>query len=101
MNDQMKDDIKIEKHTEYINELNQAIKNEDHSLQWRLIENLRKMNSKPTRKIIALLENKTIHPVTKTAIFHWLQEKEMDEDVAVKKLKLASTVNPLHIQVLQ
>src|SRR5699024_6637931 len=101
MSEKMKDDIKIEKHSEYINELNQAIKNEDHSLQWRLIENLRKMNSKPTRKIIALLENKTIHPVTKTAIFHWLQEKEMDEDVAVKKLNLASTVNPLHIPGLQ
>src|SRR5699024_8387433 len=89
MSEQMKDDIKIEKHSEYINELNQAIKNEDHSLQWRLIENLRKMNSKHTRKIIALLENKTIHPVIKTANTHWMQEKEMDKDVDVRKLKLA------------
>lgn len=101
MSEQMKDDIKSERHTEYINELNQAIQDENHSLQWRLIENLRKMKVKPTQTIIALLEDETIHPVTKTAIFHWLQEKAVSQDILIHKLDLSLSVNPKHVTDLQ
>lgn len=100
MSRQMQLDIYKERHAEYINDLNQAIQEENHFTQWRVIENFRKMKAEPFAQVIRMMADETIHPVTKTAIFEWLQEKEFNEYVTIHKLNQSLTVKPKQVTLL-
>ncbi|MGY0693155.1 tetratricopeptide repeat protein [Virgibacillus sp. FSP13] len=101
MSQKMNDQLKDEKMLKYINEFVQAIENQDHMKQWRLVENMRNIKAQPKQKMIApLLTNDTIHPVTKTAIFQWLQELNVAQLFDIHKLGLQFTVNPVEITEL-
>ncbi|MBM7597784.1 tetratricopeptide (TPR) repeat protein [Virgibacillus halotolerans] len=93
----MKENVIDEKSTVYFDDLLRAVKNEEHTKQWRLVENLRNMKSNPTDEVIALLENELVHPVTKTAIINWLREKEISQTVEIHKLNAQVNVKPMEL----
>ena len=97
LSEKMNVDLIIEKSTACLDELFEA----DFHKQWRIVEHLRKMNAEPNEKVIALLTNDEVHPVTKTSIFQWLQGKGYSESVAVKKLNLQTAVIPNEIAEIQ
>lgn len=101
MSEQMHLDVKNEKQTEYIEGLHQAIQNGDHVRQWRQIENIRKLNIRPPKTMAALLADKTIHPVTKTALFEWFRQAGITEEVAVNKLNYAKVFFPARTAALE
>ncbi|HLR62627.1 MAG TPA: tetratricopeptide repeat protein [Lentibacillus sp.] len=86
MSRKMRHDIRIEKAPEYINELFKAVEEENHVYQYRLVEQIRKMDLTPTGKEKALLTDDRVHPVAKTGVFIWLQEKDFSERVWIHKL---------------
>ncbi|WP_106496993.1 tetratricopeptide repeat protein [Lentibacillus sp. Marseille-P4043] len=101
MSQKMNDQLKDEKMMKYINEFVQAIEDQDHMKQWRLVENMRNIKAQPKQKmIVPLLTDDTIHPVTKTAIFQWLQEMNIAQSFDIHKLGLQLTVNPVDIAEL-
>src|SRR5699024_8681309 len=86
MSRKMRHQIRVEKSPEYINELLKAVEEENHANQHRLVEHIRKMDVTPTDQLKALLTDDRVHPVVKTAIFIWLQEKEVSDKVPIHKL---------------
>ncbi|RDW19333.1 tetratricopeptide repeat-containing protein [Oceanobacillus arenosus] len=91
----MKVDIMIEKSVLLQDELTVAIEQEDHQEQWRIMENLRRMNARANDEIAALLVNKAIHPVIKTAIVYLLKDNHVAESVAVQKFDINTDVIPI------
>src|SRR5690625_165965 len=98
MSHQMKSDLVSEQTTEYIEELTDAIQNHNHVRQLQLIENLRKMKVEPIERIITYLEDESVHPVTKTAIFKWLQDNGVSDQIHISKLNLDLTVHPIEVK---
>lgn len=94
---QMNDDIIKKEANEYYIELTEAIKDSDHIRQWQLLENLRKMKTKPKYEIILYLENDQIHPVIKTVIFKWLQDHKISDKVKVCKFGVCKKLKPMDI----
>lgn len=101
MSKKMRNDIISEKSTVYLKKLTEAITEKDHAKQWQLIESLRRMKLEPTQEIIQLLVGETVHPVTKTAIFHWLQDNEIKQSVDIHKLQLQLNVRPTDIATIK
>src|SRR5699024_570038 len=48
-----------------------------------------------------LLTNEQIHPVTKTEVFHWLQDKQIHQQDSIHKLGSTLTVVPAEITALK
>ncbi|WP_430784959.1 tetratricopeptide repeat protein [Virgibacillus flavescens] len=95
MSEKMNVEIKDERSTKYINQLVEAIREKDHVKQWRTVENLRKINASPSLETTSkLLTESLIHPVTKTAIFMWLQDNQVEENVDIHKLDIQMSVIP-------
>lgn len=101
MSKQMKSDLMSERSVEYIDELNDAIQSQNHIRQWQLVENLRKMKMDPMERIVTYLENESIHPVVKTAIFKWMQDKEITEQLHISKLNLHVTIRPTDVKEIR
>lgn len=97
MSDQMKNDVTIEKTTAYLDELNQAIDDNNHVEQWRIIQKLRKEKAQSSSDIIKYLMNEKVHPVTKTAMFQWLQDQGITYEVDIHKLDSQIRVVPANI----
>lgn len=98
MGKQMQSDLMSERTVEYIEELTEVVQSQNHVRQWQLIEDLRKMKIEPIKRIITYLENETIHPVVKTAIFKWLQDKEVAQPIHIRKLNLRVTTHPTEVK---
>ena len=98
MGKQMKSDLMSERTVEYIEELTQVVESQNHVRQWQLIEDLRKMKVEPIKRIITYLKGETIHPVVKTAIFKWLQDKEVAQPIHICKLNLQMTTRPNEVK---
>lgn len=102
MSRKMNDQLKEEKMAKYIKEFTRAIDSQDHTKQWILIGNMRKIKAAPLQKIVVpLLIDKTVHPVVKTTIFQWLQEMNISHQIDIHKLDLQLTVNPVEIAELK
>lgn len=101
MSHQMKIDLMSEQTTEYIEELTDAIHNQNHVRQWQLVESLRKMKVEPTERIITYLQDESVHPVTKTAIFKWIQDKGNSDLIHICKLNLHLTINPIEVKEIR
>lgn len=83
---QMNNDIiRKESKANYI-ELTDAINKKNHSKQRHLLESLRRTKLTPNATVIDYLDNGEIHPVIKTVIYMWLQDKNFSEEVVVEKL---------------
>ncbi|PAV27710.1 hypothetical protein CIL05_20650 [Virgibacillus profundi] len=97
MSEKMKMDVNIERTITYLDDLYQAVDNKKYREQWRIIENLCKMKTRPSEEVVALLTNENVHPVTKTAIFQWLRVMNFSETVPIHKFELNLTVKPTEI----
>ncbi|RYG74844.1 tetratricopeptide repeat protein [Lentibacillus lipolyticus] len=100
MSSNMQQEIRTEKSTEYINELLKAVKEGDHPRQYRSVEQIRRLKSSPTDDVLLLLKDDQVHPVTKTAIFMWLQETGVNEKVLIEKLGIQVETRPTDITEL-
>ncbi|MFZ3576381.1 DUF3196 family protein [Virgibacillus sp. DJP39] len=95
MSEKMRNEVIVERQKEYISDLLQAVKDENHVKQWRSVENLRRIKANPVKTMInKLLTENLVHPVTKTAIFLWLKDSEYNESVQVNKLDMQFQVTP-------
>ncbi|ALX48228.1 tetratricopeptide repeat protein [Lentibacillus amyloliquefaciens] len=101
MSKKMRRDIRDEKAPEYINDLFKAVQEENHAHQYTLVEQIRKIDMTPTEQIMALLTDNRVHPVTKTAIFLWLKDKSISEEVIIHKLGVKQTITPEHLPALE
>lgn len=101
MSHQMKSDLMSEQTTEYIEELTNAIHDQNYVRQWQLVENLRKMKIEPIERITSYLEDESVHPVTKTAIFKWLQDKKVSDHIHIRKLNLELTMIPAEVKEIR
>lgn len=101
MSTHIQSDALFERSTTYIKALTVAIDEENHLKQWQLIESLRKMKLTPTDALIAYLVDERIHPVTKTVIFKWLQEKNVTDNVSIKKLNIHMEISPATVKKIR
>ncbi|MFC4556602.1 tetratricopeptide repeat protein [Virgibacillus kekensis] len=97
MSKNMQHEIQNEKSFEYIEELQKAVKEENHVRQWQLVQQMKKAKASPTVSVKTLLTEASVHPVTKTAIFEWFQNKNVSDEVTVEKLNCKITVSPVDI----
>src|SRR5690606_14675758 len=86
-----------EKSLELYEGLSEAIEKKEYTKQWYIIENLRKSDSKPTPALINYLSQEDIHPIVKTAIFKWLQDLNLDDNVTIIKMGIQLTVKPSNV----
>ncbi|WP_174613962.1 tetratricopeptide repeat protein [Virgibacillus ihumii] len=100
MSNKMNDELRTEKSVQYINDLWKAVKEENHGQQWRLVEELRKIDAVPVASIKKLLVNEKIHPVVKTAIFTWMQEVDISESIEIQKFDIYMSVSPTETATL-
>ncbi|MFC2948506.1 tetratricopeptide repeat protein [Virgibacillus sediminis] len=94
MSKKMQNDLVIEDSKTHIGEFWQAVEEEDHRKQWRLVESLRKSNTVEPERLLKYLMEPKVHPVVKTSIFLWLQDAESSKEVTVHKLGQQITVVP-------
>lgn len=100
MSQKMQHEIRIEKKPEYISDLFKAVEEENHAYQYTIIERIRNMDMTPTEQMKPLLMDDRVHPVTKTAIFIWLQENNSSEKLRIHKLGTKRVIEPVHIPAL-
>lgn len=97
MSKQMQDSIIRKESGGNKKELFQIINGNNYLRQWQLLENMRKMGTRPMDEINLLLKNEKIHPAIKTVIFKWLQDQKVDEYFLVQKFGKEIKVNPSKI----
>ncbi|GIO21765.1 tetratricopeptide repeat protein [Oceanobacillus sp. J11TS1] len=78
----------------YIEELKQAVKEEDYLKQWSLIEQLRLIHADPKEEVIQLLEGHQVHPVIKTGILEWLRESNVKKTIHIHKFDSSRMIQP-------
>jgi len=101
LSSKMKQDIDNEKVFGYEKDLKDAFEEGDYQIQWQLLETMRKMKTHPTNNIITYLNDKQIHPVIKTSIFHWLQDLNYAQVVKIHKFNEELDVIPIDIQSIK
>src|SRR5699024_3949715 len=98
LSSKMKQDIDNEKVFGYEKDLKDAFEEGDYEIQWQLLETMRKMKTHPTNNIITYLNDKQIHPVIKTSIFHWLHQLKDHRVLKINKLNEKIDVIPMDIR---
>jgi tetratricopeptide (TPR) repeat protein len=100
MSSKMKADLTVERSSSQLNGLVQAIEEEDHQEQWRIVESLRQMSALPTKTIPPMLANEKVHPVVKTVIMQWLAESDYNQKVSIHKFGRERIVTPSELEKL-
>lgn len=95
MSEKMRLDIEVDKSNIYLDSLFDAVHQDNHIEQSRLINKLRNFNMEPNEKIISLLVNEHVHPLNKSAIYIWLQEKEIAKPIDIHKFGVHIKLIPL------
>lgn len=85
MSEKMRIDIEIDRSNIYLDALYDAVHQENHVEQWRLLNKLSKLKMPPSEKVVSLLSNEHVHPLNKAAIFLWLKEKGVTKPVDIHK----------------
>lgn len=85
MSEKMRIDIETDRSNIYLDALYDAVHQENHVEQWRLINKLSKLKMPPSEKVVSLLSNEHVHPLNKAAIFLWLKEKGITKPVDIHK----------------
>lgn len=101
LSEAMEKELNIEKSVKYTKQLKEAIAHQQYTEQWRTIERLRKINAEPTNEMITLLKDEDIHPVVKTALFQWLQERNISEAVSVYKMGYEDHIKPTTVPTIE
>lgn len=78
----------------YLEELYDAVNQDNHMEQWRLIHKLRKMGTALNEKVASLLVNDHVHPLNKSAIVLWMKQQNISKPVEVHKFGIEMKVIP-------
>ncbi|GAA0442267.1 DNA damage checkpoint antagonist DdcA [Lentibacillus halophilus] len=92
--------LRVEKSSEYIDELLRSVNEQDHRKQYRLIEYMRTIKTNPTQDLLSLLRDDQVHPVVKTALLIWYEEQEINDKMMIHKLGVQMEVNPSELTPL-
>lgn len=95
MSEKMRLNAESEHTNLYLDALYDAVNQDNHMEQWRLINKLSKMSMVPGEKIISLLTNDHIHPLNKSAIYLWLKESKVERPIDIHKFGIHLTLNPV------
>ncbi|MHA6252100.1 tetratricopeptide repeat protein [Oceanobacillus sp. CAU 1775] len=85
MSEKMRLDVETDRSNIYLDALYDAVNQENHIEQWRLINKISKLKLPPSEKVVSLLSNEYVHPLNKSAIFLWLKEKGVTKPVDIHK----------------
>ena len=58
---------------------------QNYTLQWQAILNLKRISKMPNEWLSSILVDKKMHPVVKTKIIIWLQESDVCDEIKVEK----------------
>ncbi|SHG38030.1 tetratricopeptide repeat protein [Ornithinibacillus halophilus] len=94
MSAKLEQDSNQELMNEYMQDFLNAVDLHDYHSQWRYIKLMQHKKLTPNHKIIGLLIEESVHPVIKTTIFQWLQQKNWDKAVEMTKFGLHIHINP-------
>ncbi|WP_339228307.1 tetratricopeptide repeat protein [Oceanobacillus sp. FSL K6-2867] len=98
MSEQMKMDLAVESKSSIIEELYEAINQDNHQEQWRIVNRMRSMKVRPDRDVLSLLTNEHVHPVIKTALLIWMKESNVSDEVEIHKFSLSMGIVPLKLE---
>ncbi|MCT1575749.1 tetratricopeptide repeat protein [Oceanobacillus kimchii] len=101
MSQSMKIDIQNDYSSIHIDELHQAINQDQHKKQWQLIKKIRALKVSPTSDMYPLLENSQIHPVVKTSIMQWLVDCKVSETISIHKFDVSLDITPNQISKIK
>ncbi|MGI8317204.1 tetratricopeptide repeat protein [Halobacillus mangrovi] len=96
------EDYHKEKGKELHSDFLEALEKDDVRKQWVLLEQLKKQ---PAQSYIdtftTVLQNKTTHPIIKTAIIEWFRDSQVDQSLSFYKFGQQMEINPLDLNPLQ
>lgn len=101
MSGKMRIDIEIDRSNTYLESLYDAVSQDNHIEQWRLINKLSKRDMPPSEKVVSLLANEHVHPLNKTAIFMWIQRKGVTKPVDIHKFGIHIKMIPAETPALE
>jgi len=85
MSEKMRLDIEVDRSNVYLESLYDAVHQDNHIEQWRLINKLSRQHMQPSEKVASLLVNEHVHPLNKSAIYAWIREKGITKPVDIHK----------------
>ncbi|GGN58173.1 MULTISPECIES: tetratricopeptide repeat protein [Oceanobacillus] len=94
MSEKMRLNVELERSNVFLNALYDAVHQDNHIEQWRLIDKLSKTTIQPNEKVISLLVNEHIHPLVKTAIYLWLKNLGVAKPIEVHKFGIQMKMTP-------
>lgn len=97
MSKKMKLDMTVDRSSLMTEDLLQAVNEDNHSLQWQIINQLRNMKTAPDKKVESLLASEVVHPVIKTALLLWMKDAGMSEEVEIHKFSSAMEIVPAEV----
>lgn len=101
LSETMEKELTMEKCVKYVKQLDEALEEQQYTEQWRIIEQMRYIKAEPTDEIMMLLENEAVHPVIKTAIFQWLQDRKVFCLVNIHKMGQRQHMRPTAIPAIE
>lgn len=78
----------------YLEALFDAVHQDDHIEQWRLINKLSSMQIAPSEKLLSLLMEEHVHPINKSAIFIWIKNLGVNRFIDIHKFGIKQKINP-------
>lgn len=94
MSEKMRLNVELERSNVFLDALYDAVHQDNHIEQWRLIDKLSKTTIQPNEKVISLLANEHIHPLVKTAIYLWLKNLGVTKPIEVHKFGIQLKMTP-------
>ncbi|WP_405100850.1 tetratricopeptide repeat protein [Oceanobacillus sp. FSL H7-0719] len=101
MSSKMRIDLEIDRSNIYLDSLYDAVNQDNHIEQWRLINKLSKLEMPPSEKAVSLLVNEHVHPLNKSAIFMWIQGKGVTKPVDIHKFGIHIKMIPVDTPALE
>jgi len=101
MSEKMQMDLTSEQSVKAVDAIFEAVNQENHIEQWRIIEELRSLSVKPESEVLSLLTKPSIHPVIKTAILIWMREQAVSKEVEIHKFDATIRLIPKELPELK
>ncbi|MCG5104286.1 tetratricopeptide repeat protein [Oceanobacillus alkalisoli] len=94
MSEKMRLNVELERSNIYLDALFDAVHQDNHIEQWRLVNKLSKTTIQPNEKVISLLVDEHIHPLVKTAIYLWMKRIGITKSIEVHKFGIKMKATP-------
>lgn len=98
ISEKMNQDVVQEKEKVLFQQFFEAVEEGDFQEQWRQVDRLNGLQAKPTKKVIDLLIDESVHPLVKTAIVNWLKKIDWVGKITISKFDITLTIVPSEIE---